>query len=178
LIIRWTFRPGDLAGILGGLTLGIIEVGRHGNHGVGDCFTQIFFGGLFHLAENHRRDLSGGIGLAGHLDHGIAPRTFNDGKRTDADGLLYFSVLELPADQPFDREQRPGWIGHGLTLGDLTDKAFATVGKRDNRRCCPITLTIFDNLRITAFHDRHAGIGGSQVNANYFSHISFSCLLY
>ncbi len=46
------FKPGDLAGILGGLTLGIVEIRRHRDHGFGYGFVEEGFGILFQFAQN------------------------------------------------------------------------------------------------------------------------------
>ena len=36
-------------GVFGGLTLGIVEVGRDGDDGVGDLLAEVSFSGLLHL---------------------------------------------------------------------------------------------------------------------------------
>ena len=48
---------------LGGLTLGIVEVGGDGDNGVGDGAAQVLFGGLLHLGEDHGGDFFGREGL-------------------------------------------------------------------------------------------------------------------
>ena len=46
----------NFAGFLGGLTLRIIEVGRHRDNGFLHFLTQIIFGGLLHFLKNHCRN--------------------------------------------------------------------------------------------------------------------------
>src|SRR5699024_3588841 len=51
------FQPGNAAGVLGGLALGVIEVGRHGDDGLGDGFAQVGFGVGFELLQDLGADL-------------------------------------------------------------------------------------------------------------------------
>lgn len=51
-MIRRTVKP-DGAGILGSLTLGVVEVGGDGDDGMGDGLAKVRFSGLFHLRQNH-----------------------------------------------------------------------------------------------------------------------------
>ena len=42
-------QPGNLSSIFGRLTLRIIKISRHSDHGLVHLMTQIIFGGLLHL---------------------------------------------------------------------------------------------------------------------------------
>src|SRR5262245_14749207 len=57
-------EPGDAAGIFGGLALGVVEVGRNRDDGLGDLLAQIVFGRLLHLLQDEGADLGRRIFLA------------------------------------------------------------------------------------------------------------------
>ena len=53
-------KTGNGTGILGGLTLSVVEVGGNSNDGVGDLLSEVGLSGLLHLGQNHGRDFFGG----------------------------------------------------------------------------------------------------------------------
>jgi len=52
-------ETGDGTGILGSLTLGVVKVGRDGNHGMGDLLAKVSLSGLLHFGQDHGGDFFG-----------------------------------------------------------------------------------------------------------------------
>ncbi len=83
-------------------------------------------------------------------------------------------IVEAAADQPLDREEGEFGIGDALALGGLTDQPLAIRGEGDDRRGGAGAFGIFDDLGGRPFHHRDAGIGGTQIDTDYFSHFTSS----
>ncbi len=89
------FQPGDFTGVLGGLALGVVEIGRDGDDRFGDFLAQIILGGLFEIAEDHGADRFGGVFLAadfhlhqffGRADDGVGDHLLFAGRLRCAGG--------------------------------------------------------------------------------------------
>ena len=70
------------ARVLCRLPLGVVEVGRDSDDGLGNLLIEVRGGNLLHLDEDHRRDGFGGEGLGLtavlDLDHGLAVSVRDD----------------------------------------------------------------------------------------------------
>ena len=62
------FEAGDLAGVFGRLTLGVVEVRRDGDDRLVDLVTEVGLGRFLELAQNLRRDFRRGEFLVADLD--------------------------------------------------------------------------------------------------------------
>ena len=129
---------------------------------------------LLHLLQGEGGDLRGRIWLAVRSDPGVAVGGLDDLVGDEPHVLLGHRVFERAADQALDGEEGALGIGDRLALGGLADEALAVVGEGDDGRRRARALGILDDLRRRAFHDRDAGIGRSQVNADDFSHVVLS----
>ena len=164
------FEAGDLAGVLGGLTLRVVEVGRNGDDRLIDLLPEIGFRRLLHLLKDERGDLRGRIGLAVLLDPGVAVRCLGDLVGDELLVLLDHRVVVAPADQALDREDGLLRIGDRLSLGGLSDQPLTVIGEGDDRRCGAHALRVLDHAGRFAFHHCDAGIGGAEVDADDLAH--------
>ena len=89
-------------GVLGGLTLVVVEVSGDGDDGLGDLLAELGLSNLLHLGENHGGDLLGGEGLGLvqvlNLDHGVSTLV-DDLEGPGFDILLDDGVLESSSNQ-------------------------------------------------------------------------------
>ena len=156
----------DAPGVLGGLPLRIVEVGRHRDHGVSHRLAQVVLGRLLHLAKHFGRNLLRRDLLAAHLDPGVSVVGPDDLVRHQADVLLDFLFLEAAADQALDREQRVARIGHRLPLGRRAHQDLVVVHVGDDRRRGAGALGVLDDLDLSALGDGDARVGRTQVDSD------------
>ena len=140
----------DLAGLLGGLPLGVVEVRRHGDHRVGDALAEVGLGVALELHQHPRGDLLRGVLLA-----------------VDVDG-------PVRAHLALDRADRPVRVRHRLALGHLPDEHLAVLGKRDDRRRGAGTLGVRDDCGLATLEHAHHGVRRAEVDADRTCHVASS----
>ncbi len=148
------FQARDLAGILGCLALGVVEVGRNGDDRLRDLLAELGFGGFLHLLKDEAGDFAGRVFLAvAAADPGIAIVGFDDLVRHHAHVLLGHGIFEAPADQPLDGEEGEFGVGDGLPLGGLARQPFAIIGEGDDGGRGSRAFRILDDFGGRALHD-------------------------
>ena len=170
------FQTGNLASVLGGLTLGVIKIGWNGNHGFSDFFTQIIFRRLFHFLQDACGNFRWCHFFAIHFYPGVAIVRFDNLVGHHLDVFLDFLIFKAATNQPLDGEQGLIRIGDGLTLGRLSHQYFPVFGESHNRRGGAITFAVFNDLGNPVFHHCDAGVGGPQIDADNLTHYLFSPL--
>ena len=163
-------EAGDAAGVLGGLALGVVEVGRDGDDRLLDLLAEIRLGRLLHLAQDERRNLARAVLLAVGLDPGVAVGGLHDLEGHQRHLLRDHRVVEAAPDQALHRVQGLHRIGDGLALGGLANQPLTGVGESDHRGGRPRTLGILDDLGVAAFHHSDARVGRPEVDTNDFCH--------
>ena len=162
-------EPGDLAGVLRRLALGVVEVGGDRDHRLRHLLAQILRCVLGQLAQNERGDLLRRVVLAANVEAHRVVRALDDVEGDDL-GLLV-DLAPLAADEPLRRVDGGLGVEHCLPLRDLTDEPLPVLGERDYRGCRSASLGIRDDLRLAAFHHRgDHRVGGAQIDAYSLRH--------
>jgi hypothetical protein len=123
----------DLTGVLGGLTLLVVEVGRDSNNGVLEGLADEGLSGLLHLSEDETTDLRRRVLLALGLEPCIAVGVLDDLVGNLLDVALDLNVGELATDETLGGEEGVLGVDDGLALGGNTDKTLALLGETDDR---------------------------------------------
>ena len=148
----------DGAGFLRGLALGVGEVGRYGNHGVGHFLPEIVLGGLLHLLQNHGRDFLRGVLAAGNLHAGISVVVHH--REGHALGLLAALLVGL-AHEAFDGVYGVLRIGDGLTLCRVAHLALTVLYEANYRRGCTLAFRVSNHYRLIALEHGNAAVGST-----------------
>ena len=141
-------QTGNLAGVLGGLTLGIGEVGGNGDDRFGDLLAQIGFCIGLQLLQDHCGDFLRGVLLAVNVHLVVGAHVALDGRN----GLI--------------------GVGDGLALCHLAYQPLI-VFECYNRGGGTCALAVGDDDGFAAFHNCYAGIGGTKVDADNLTHNLF-----
>merc|ERR1712172_465161 len=154
--------------VLGGLPLGVIEVGGDGDDSVLNLSAEVSLSSLLHFGEDHGGDLLWGeslglvlvlaleLGLGGILDNSEGP-VLHVG--------LDSRVIKLTSDQSLGVEDGVGGVDGDLVLGGVSDEPLG-VGEGDIGGSGPVTLVIGDDLDLAMLEHAHTGVGGAQINSN------------
>ena len=140
----------DLAGVLRGLALGIGEVGRNGDDGLGDRFTEVLFRVGFQFLQDHGGNFFGGIFLP-----------------------VDFHTVARLAHMTLDGADRTGRVGNCLAFRHLADQTLAVLRETYDGRSQAGAFRVGDDGGFATFHYCHYGVRSAQVNTNYFRHDVF-----
>ena len=118
-------EAGNPAGILGGLALLVVEVGRHRDDGTVDLAPQMLLGRHPQLRQDHGGNLLGAqvLGLSAPLDAdgGLAVPSLDDGEGMGLGLGKDGGILERPPDDPLHVVHGVARIGRHLRLGGGAD---------------------------------------------------------
>ena len=162
-------QSSNFARLFGRLPLAIVEIGRNGDHCLGDLLAEEILGGGLQFLQNHRGNLGRAIGLAKNLNTGIVMRSASD---LVGHSLSLFADLIIAAShKTLDRIDGILGIGHRLALGYLPHQAFACLGYAYHRWRCACPFLVGNDNGFSALHHGNHGIGGAQINADNLAHL-------
>mmetsp|Transcript_26717 Transcript_26717/g.85792 ORF Transcript_26717/g.85792 Transcript_26717/m.85792 type:complete len:258 (+) Transcript_26717:1574-2347(+) len=162
-------EAGDGARVLGGLALGVVEVGGHGHHGGVHLLAEEGLSGLLHLGEDHGGHLLGGedllLATGNRHRHERLGVLVDDLVRDELGIALHLLVRELAADEALHVVDGALGVGGGLVLGGVADEALG-VGEGDVGRGDAVALVVGDNLNAAVLVDAHARVGGAKIDTD------------
>ena len=119
-------HAGDGAGVLGGLTLGVVEVGGDGDDSVGALVSEVSLSDFLHFGEDHGGDLLGleflHLTLVLDDDHGLLVEAGLDLERPELDVILDSLVRKLASDESLGIEDSVGGVPGDLGFGGISDE--------------------------------------------------------
>jgi hypothetical protein len=125
-------ESGNHTGVLGGLTLGVVEVGGDGDDGVLDVLAHVGLGSLLHLSEDEATHLRRRVLLSLGLEPSIAVGVLDNLVGHLLDIALDLAIGELAADEALGSEKSVLWVDNGLALGSNTNEALAFLGEAND----------------------------------------------
>lgn len=165
-------ETGNETGILGSLTLGVVEVGGDGDDGVVDGASEVGLCGLTHLGKDHGGDLLRCevllLALELNLDDRLAG-LLDNGEGEVLHVGLDLSILELAANKTLGIEDCVGGVHGDLVLCGVSDETLS-VGEGNEGRGRPVTLVVGDNLDAVITEDTNARVRGSEIDTYSGSH--------
>ena len=164
--------------ILGGLTLGVVEVGGDGDDSVVDGTTEVRLSSLTHLDQDHGRDFLRcellDLTLELNLDDGLG--SLVDDLEGEVLGIsLDLRVGELAADQTLRVEDCVVRVHGDLVLSSITDETLG-VGESNERGGGSVTLVVGNDFDTVITEDTHTGVGGSQIDTDSGGHGECVCV--
>jgi hypothetical protein len=125
-------ESGNHTGVLGGLTLGVVEVGGDGDDSVLDVLAHVGLGSLLHLSEDEATHLRRRVLLSLGLEPSIAVGVLDNLVGHLLDIALDLAIGELAADEALGSEKSVLWVDNGLALGSNTNEALAFLGEAND----------------------------------------------
>ena len=154
------FQTRDGTGVLGGLALGVIEVGRHRDNGLGDLLAQVSLGTFLHFAENDGTDFLRAKVLPKDA-HGAT--AFVGALHVVRHEFLFFVGVRIgQAHESLDGIDRVFGLGHGLALGRGAHQSLGGLGVVTHGAGRGLgAFRVGNDFGRTALHHGDATIGGA-----------------
>lgn len=135
-------KTGDLTGVLGGLTLGVVEVGGDSDDSVLHGLAEVVLGSLLHLLEGETTNLRRRVLLATSLNPSVTVGVLDDLIGNFIHVTLNLGVGELATDETLSGKQSVLGVDHSLTLGSNPNQALTILSEGNSRGCCSSTYIV------------------------------------
>ena len=169
------FEARDLAGVLRGLALRVVEVRGHRDDGLRHRGAQLLLGVVLQLLQYHGGDFLRRVVLAVDVDHRAAVLAL---LQLVADGLALFRRLVVgTADEALHGRHGVLGVRDGLVLRGLAHDALAVLAEALDRRSGAVALGVHEDFGLGALHDGHGGVRRAQVDTKNLAHYPASSLL-
>jgi hypothetical protein len=149
----------DSSSILGGLSLGIVEVSGDSDDSVGALLAEVRLSDFLHLDEDHGGDFFSLEFLLFSLvlddEHGLISSTGLELDGPEFGISLDILVLELSADESLGIEDSVGGVSSDLGLGGISNESLV-FGEGNVRGGGVETLIVSDDLNLIILPDTHA----------------------
>lgn len=131
-------QVGDLASIFSRLSLGVVEVSRHGDDSLFDGLPEVRLSSLLHLDEHESANLRGRVLLASGFDPSVAIASSHYLIGQLLKILLGVGVVESAPNESLGSEHGVLGVGHCLTLSRDTYESLTIFGKGYSRGGCSL----------------------------------------
>ena len=163
-------QPGDGGRVFGGLPLVVVEMGGDRDHRFGDGRTEIRLGALLEVGQDDARDLLGGDRPGIDHDDHVTVGRFAQAVRHLFARLDDLRRIELPADQPLDREDGLLGIRDRLAEGKVPDKLLSARREADDGSRRRLAVQVGNDRRPVPLQEGHAGERRAEVDADHRAH--------
>ena len=165
------FEAGDAAGVLGGLALGVVEVGGDGDDGLGDGGAEEALGVLLQLLEDVGGDLGRGEEEAAYAELEDFAGLEVVGEFEGEELELVLDVGDVAAHEALGGVDGAGGVGEQGGAGGVADDD-AVVGPGDDGGHEAFAVFAGDDdrgvvLRLAVLHIGHQGVRRAQINPYY-----------
>ena len=117
-------KTGNAARVLGGLALGVVKVGGHGDDRFGNGFAKVGFCVGLQLGQNHGRNFGRAVGAAVHFHASVFIGSLNDGVGRMLFPAANFGAFKLAAHEALDGEHGALGVGNCLAFGNVANQTF------------------------------------------------------
>lgn len=159
-------ETGNQTGILGSLTLRVVEIGGDSDDSVVDGATEVGLSSLTHLGEDHGRDFLWGelllLTLELDLDNGLA--TLLDDLEGEVLHVgLNLSIVELASNKTLGVKDGVDRVHGDLILCGISNETLG-VCEGNEGGGSSVTLVVGNDFDAVITEDTHAGVRGTQID--------------